>query len=225
MKLKLLEKPTESDRYLTLMRIGRHQLNPKDVNLWCQFSGGVAFFDIHVPNWELGFDFFDTFEAYCIKYLKSHYFQRETDNVEMKLLYTYLHLSQKIEKWKEKKLKDEPGIRPAPTVLCNVCKHRITFDTCKAFPEGIPNPWKHDPIHTTPYDVKIKQRNEIGKQRNDVTFELGEAGSRCAKIQPLVSLRILSCRFVAPETMVFYNKIRAGILDEEYNDAPAPQSL
>jgi hypothetical protein len=224
MKLKLLEKPTEADRYLTLMRIGRSQLNPKDVNLWCQFSGGVAFFDIHVPNWELGFDFFDTFESYCIKYLKAHYFQREDDNVELKLLYTYLHLSEKIEKWKERKLKDEPGIRPAPTVLCNVCKYRINFESCKAFPDGIPNPWRHEPLHLTPYSVP-KQKKEISKQLNDITFELGEAGSRCAKIEPLVSLRILSSRFIAPETMVVYNKIRAGLLEEEYNDNPVQQTL
>ena len=208
MKYKLTIATTEDDRYLTLLRIGRNKENPNEVELWCQFSGGVAFFEILVPNWELGYDFFSSFESYCVKYLKSHFFQDRNRSVELKLLDTYIHLSKRIEKWKTKKLKDEPGIRLAPTILCNICRHRINFNTCKAFPKGIPDEWDQNELHTTPHPKQEKN--------NEITFELGEAGSRCANIQPISSIKILSSRFETEETMTHYMKIRSGLLDEEF---------
>ena len=211
-KYEITTDSTDNDRYLTLVRIGKSKEDINEARLGCQFTGGVAFFEIYVPNWELGYDFFGTFESYCVKYLKSYYFQpgQEDKDVEQKLLMTYIHLTQKIEKWKERKVKDEKGIRPAPTILCNICKNRINYDTCKAFPNGIPNPWNHDLLHITQYP----------KQKNDITFELGEAGSRGAKIQPISSIKILSSRFTADNTLNFYKKVREGLVEEEYNDDP-----
>lgn len=215
-KYQLTTNTTEEDRFLTVVRIGKSKENEQDARLECQFSKGIVVFEICFPKWEIGFDFFSTFESACVKYVKSHYFQpdQEDIDIEKKLIQTYIHISQKLEKWKAIKFPEDKVIKPVPTILCNICKHRINYNTCRAFPDspGIPKPWKHTDLHLTLYPKP--------KQFTEYTFELGEAGSRGAKIKPIKSLQILSSRFTTAHDLELFKQIREGLLEEEYSDDP-----
>jgi len=120
-------------------------------------------------------------------------------------LHNYIYLAQKIEKWKERKAKDNPDIRPTPSTLCNICKHRIDYNTCKAFPNGIPGN-----LYNKPHLEKHPE------QVNDVVFELGEEGSNNAGIKPIKNYRLVHHRLVRPQGIEGYRNIKKGLIEEKW---------
>ena len=183
-------------RYLTLTYVKKLK-NKKDVRLGCDF--GFLNLGFTASNWELGFDFFTEFRDFHVEYYDKEPFQGQVLN-------TYIYLSQKLEKWKERKTKGESGINPTPSTLCNVCKHRISYNTCHAFLNGIPDDL-HNKVHLTKHI----------SQTNDIVFELGEEGSRSANIPLLKDLVVIYISY-DNEDNKFYSDIMDGLIEERYGE-------
>ena len=111
-----------------------------DVYVTCYLAGNYQFL-FFAQDWQLGYNFFEEFTYHFHGHLR-----RKITN-QKALLNTYIHVAEKIEKWKERKVKGQQGIRLTPSTLCNICKHRTSYTTCKAFPSGIPNDL-HNKLHT-----------------------------------------------------------------------------
>jgi uncharacterized protein YlaI len=151
-----------------------------------------------LSDWQLGYDLFETFTDLY----ETMFYEDKVD--KDRLLDSYIELVQKIEKWKERKMKNDPDIKPVPSILCNVCKHRIDYNTCKAFSDGIPKEL-HNELHYTKHS----------SQKNDIVFELGEEGSKNAGIKQLEDVKLAHRRFTE-EYLERSGKIIIGEIEEEY---------
>jgi hypothetical protein len=184
-----------TDKYLTLIKIIKEE-DKNEIQLWCHFDIDI-FFTYYLENGELGYDFLNSIDNF--------YLETEGEKIDKEIvLNTYIYLVQKIEKWKELKAKGDVGIRCAPSTLCNVCKHRTSYTTCKAFPSGIPSEL-HNKLHT----------EKLQSQKNDIVFELGEEGSKNANIKPIKNMYIDYC-FLTDEFWDECNKIIEGKKEEIY---------
>jgi hypothetical protein len=187
------EKNSVEERYITLVSLTNKDKN--NLKLLCQL--GSIFFEIFLEGWELGYDFFESF--------KNTFEKEESEKTDEKILInTYVHIVEKIEKWKERKVKGQQGIRLTPSTLCNVCKHRISHTTCKAFPSGIPNDL-HNKLHTEKHNT----------QKNDIVFELGKEGSTNANIEPIKEIWVVYARFISEQIKIF-GDISRGTREEDY---------
>ena len=186
------EKNNIEERYITLV-----SLTNKDNNIELQCKLGSTFFEIFLEGWELGYDFFKSF--------KNIYENEESEKTDEKIfLNTYIHIVEKIEKWKERKAKGQNGIRLTPSTLCNVCKHRTSYTTCKAFPSGIPSEL-HNKLHT----------KKLPSQKNDIVFELGKEGSENANIKPIIKTWVAYARCTQEHIKVLRD-ISRGTREEDY---------
>ena len=173
----------EQQNYLKLTTV-RYNKKNGEVLLTCNY-GGTYIYNFWIKEWQLGYDFFEKFEKeFYEKYPKKTPLEKEElvntygagileyyPNLDKeRLLNTYIDIVERIEKWKE--LKAEPGIRRTPSTLCNICKHRTSYTTCKAFSSGIPSELRNK-LHT----------EKLPSQKNDIVFELGEEGSKNAGIK------------------------------------------
>ena len=168
-----------------------------DVYVSCA-TGGFEF-NFIAPDWQLGYDFFKTlissFKIWIVKLTN-----------KKALLNTYIHIAEKIEKWKERKVKGQQGIRLTPSTLCNICKHRTSYTTCKAFPSGIPSDL-HNKLHT----------EKLPSQNNDIVFELGEEGSKNAGIKPIRGAQLPHVDYT-DEGFELLDQLEAGLVEEYYGE-------
>ena len=187
------------DLYLHLSRIKKSK-NKNEVEVICQSSN--RFHHFFIQDWQLGHDFYEWLNDYC----KDDYYEEDYDSVthEELLLNTYIDIAQKIEKWKELKVKGQNGIRLIPSTLCNICKHRTSYTTCKAFPSGIPSELRNK-LHT----------EKLPSQKNDIIFELGEEGSKNANIKPIGEYNKIIVSMV-PQGWDEYAKLKQGLIEEKY---------
>jgi len=165
------------------------------VDLLC-WNGPTDAYPISIENWQLGYDFFE----------KSKNIFRYPEYTDEESLKTYIYLVEKIEKWKERKVKGQHGIRLTPSTLCNICKHRISYTTCKAFPSGIPKEL-HNKLHT----------EKLPTQKNDIVFELGEEGSKNAGIKPIREFGEI-CGTTNERFHQDFEKLTKGEKEETYID-------
>jgi len=193
-----MEETKKVDSYLCLIRIKKIK-DTKDIYLICDIGGCCWDFRFVLSDWQLGYDLFVRLKT-VYKDIFEMKLKKEID--EAKLLDSYIHLAQKIEKWKERKA--PKGIRLTPSTLCNACKHRIDYNTCKAFPEGIPKEL-HNQLHYEKHP----------SQKNDIVFELGEEGSKNAGIKPLKELEVPHCSITA-SYVEFRKNVRYEIEEEEF---------
>jgi hypothetical protein len=181
------------NRYITLVALTN--INKNNIKLHCQL--GSTFYDILLENWELGYNFFESF--------KDRYEEEQSEKTDEKiLLNTYIYLAERVEKWKERKVKGQNGIRLTPSTLCNICKHRTSYTTCKAFPSGIPSDL-HNKLHTEKHNT----------QKNDIVFELGKEGSTNANIEPIKNIQVFFARFTSERIKIF-GDISRGTREEDY---------
>jgi len=155
-------------------------LSTNDVRLSCEM--GPYKYKFTVQEWQLGYDFFKEFTTH---YKEAVVWGWELTNYEA-LLNSYILTAEVIEKRKEQIIRDQPGIRLTPSTLCNICKHRTSYTTCKAFPSGIPNDL-HNKLHT----------EKLPSQKNDIVFELGEEGSKVTNIKPIKDSSLSHCYYVS----------------------------
>ena len=184
------------EKYLTLFWLT--SINKNKLKLSCH-DDGTYMLEFVISNWELGYDFLEIFGNH------KKTFNQDLDKET--LLNTYIHLAQKIEKWKDRKAKGIAGIRCAPSTLCNICKHRISYTTCKAFLSGIPSEL-HNNLHTEKHHT----------QKNDIVFELGEEGSKNINIKPINGITISHYSFTDDGIKELENIIE-GIEEEKYYES------
>ena len=183
--------------YLHLAEVRKHK---NEVEIICQSSN--RFHKFFIQDWQLGYDFYKWLDDYH----KDDYYEEDYDGVahEELLLNTYIYLAERVEKWKERKVKGQQDIRLTPSTLCNVCKHRTSHTTCKAFPNGIPSELRNK-LHT----------EKLPSQKNDIVFELGEEGSKVANIKPIKEYNKMIVS-MAPQGWDEYAKLKQGLIEEKY---------
>ena len=170
-----------------LFKLAGIRYNKKNGEILLTGSNGPYFYNFWIKDQQLGYDFFEKFEKadYEIHPKKTPLEKEELVNTygagileyypdldKERLLNTYIDIVERIEKWKERKVKGQQGIRLTPSTLCNICKHRTSYTTCKAFPSGIPSELRNK-LHT----------DKLPLQKNNIIFELGEEGSKNAGIK------------------------------------------
>jgi hypothetical protein len=189
-----IEELPDFGRYLILLSI--EKINEKYIQVRSAVHGWEFMFVS--SNWQVGYDFFAEFKE------NYNWAFHEAPDQEDRVFNSYIHLVQNIEKWKERKMKDDPDIKSVPSILCNVCKHRIDYNKCKAFPDGIPKEL-HNELHYT----------EHSSQKNDIVFELGEEGSKNAGIKPISNIRIWHIHYSPEYCDVLYD-IKRGKREEQF---------
>jgi len=194
--------------YLHLAEIRRSK-NTNEVEIVCQSSN--RFYTFLIQDWQLGYDFYNWLDDYY----SNEYDEEDYNGItnEELLLNTYIHLAEKIEKWKELKVKGQNGIRLTPSTLCNICKHRTSYTTCEAFPSGIPKEL-HNKLHT----------EKLPTQKNDIVFEMGEEGSKNAGIKPMDHCDARICS-MAPAGWDEWAKLKQGLIEEKYTEVAREKVL
>ena len=186
-------------KYFYILHLGKVK-DTNDVSITCFMGDEFAF---RAPDWQLGYNFFEEFVSHVERFTSIGIMGYKLN--QEALLNTYIHIAEVIEKWKERKVKGQQGIRLTPSTLCNICKHRTSYTTCKAFPSGIPSEL-HNKLHT----------EKLPSQNNDIIFELGEEGSKVANIKPIKNV-VMYRDYYDDDGLDFIEKIQDG-LEEEYRE-------